>query len=215
MSTENDFNEASTVWSGTSPPKVLTPHFLQSQAVVCRAWKLLSQLKSENEAFTIFYHLKNTYCESSRFQMLYHTCSSLIEKAQNFVFVHSFPHTLEVTDCQKLRLIEKQQWFLSVIHSMEAAYSTQHDLCSVPSLREQTYATTNGKHTPVPSLLEGKGLGNAEKPAGNFQGQELLEAAPLFAQMVKNRREIIANHYGRKWELQISSLQKSFEKTNA
>lgn len=117
MSTENDFNEASSVWSGTSPPKVLSPHFPQSQAVVCSAWKLLSQLKSENEAFTIFRHLKNTYFESFQFQMLYHTCSSFTEKAQNFVFVHSFPHTLTITDCQKLRLIEIQWWFLSVIYS--------------------------------------------------------------------------------------------------
>jgi len=81
---------------------------------------------------------------------------------------------------------------------MGTAYSSKQDLCSVPSLHEQTSATTDGKHTPVPSLLEGKGLGNAEKPAGNFWGLELLEAAPLFTRMVKNRREIIANHYGRK-----------------
>lgn len=98
---------------------------------------------------------------------------------------------------------------------MGTAYSSKQDLCSVPSLHEQTSATTDGKHTPVPSLLEGKGLGNAEKPAGNFWGQELLEAAPLFTRMVKNRREIIANHYGRKWERRISSPQKSFEKTHA
>lgn len=36
--------------------------------------------------------------------MLYHTWSSFIEKAQNFafVFIHSLPHTLRITDCQKL-----------------------------------------------------------------------------------------------------------------